>query len=224
MKQQEIIEKIISDIRNNKYKIGEKIPTEKELIKIFFCSKETVRKAILKLVNQNILFSIQGKGVFVSQFSNLNFDIKSIISNLKLNSYSRHPISYEIPQIVKKNFPFVFNYENEKFLKYIKLYFRDNKIIFYTINWVCKQNLNLTEKELIKNGKKYFFENNIIKKIYQKSILTKATKFDKSLFNSEKEYYPTIFYYYFDKNEEFLGISLIKIFPNYYQIDQIKMI
>ncbi|CRX36979.1 / yvoA / HTH-type transcriptional repressor yvoA /:462562 Reverse [Candidatus Hepatoplasma crinochetorum] len=223
MKQQEIVEKIIIDIRKKKYKVGDKIPTEKELIEQFFCSKETVRKAIRQLVDKNFLFSLQGKGVFVSQFFNFEFNLRTIKDEARLATFSRHPINYKIPKIVKENFPFNFNYESKKSLKYIKLYFKGDKTIFYTINWILTENiLNLTEKELLNNGKRKIFECKLIKKIYQKNILTKPTKFDRFLFNDNNEYYPTTFNYYFDKNEKLIGISLIKIFPNYYQNEQIK--
>ena len=44
---------------------GEKIPTEKTLADLYSLSTGTVRKAIMKLVNDGYLYRIAGKGSFV---------------------------------------------------------------------------------------------------------------------------------------------------------------
>lgn len=223
---QEIIEKILLNIKNGKLKQKERILTEREFLEEFNCSKETIRKAITYLVNQNILFSIQGKGVYVSAFSDLKFNFNSISNNKDFyKEFSRHSINYKIPIIIKINSPFPFEYKDEEFLKYIKLYFNGEQTVFYTINWILNLNkLKLTEEELIRQGKKRLFDEKLIKKIYHKSILTKQTKFDKFLFNSNNQYYPTTFNYFFDKNENLIGFSLVKTFPNYFKIEHIKNI
>lgn len=224
--QQKIIEKILLNIKNGKLKQKERILTEKEFLEEFNCSKETIRKAITYLVNQNILFSIQGKGVYVSIFSDFKFNFNSISSTKEFyKEFSRHSINYNIPIIAKINSPLSFEYKDEQFLKYIKLYFNGEQTIFYTINWILNlKKLKLTEEEFIKQGKRRLFDEKIIKKIYQKSILTKQTKFDKFLFNSNNQYYPTTFNYFFDKNENLIGISLVKVFPNYFKTEYIKNI
>jgi len=58
---------IKEDIRNNKYHIGEQLPTEMDLCKQYSVSRVTVRRAIKELVQEGILYRKQGKGTFVSE-------------------------------------------------------------------------------------------------------------------------------------------------------------
>lgn len=58
---------IKEDIRNDKYKIGEQLPTEMELCEEFNVSRVTVRRAIQELVQEKVLYRKQGKGTFVSE-------------------------------------------------------------------------------------------------------------------------------------------------------------
>lgn len=56
---------ILSEIKNGKYKEGDKIPSEWELCKQFELSRTTIRSAIAALTSQDILVRRQGKGTFV---------------------------------------------------------------------------------------------------------------------------------------------------------------
>ena len=56
---------ILSEIKNGKYKEGDKIPSELELCKQFELSRTTIRSAIAALTSQDILVRRQGKGTFV---------------------------------------------------------------------------------------------------------------------------------------------------------------
>ena len=58
-------EDIIGKIYQNRYKSGEQLPTERELAKIYGVSRDTVRRALKKLVDLNFVESIQGKGNFI---------------------------------------------------------------------------------------------------------------------------------------------------------------
>lgn len=67
--------KIASDLRNNitieKWKEGERIPTEIELCELFHVSRITIRKAIDELVRDNLLIRKKAKGTFVTANSQL---------------------------------------------------------------------------------------------------------------------------------------------------------
>lgn len=56
---------ILSDINSSKYKVGQKIPTEKQLSDTYEASRITIRKAVEQLVSENVLIKKQGKGTFV---------------------------------------------------------------------------------------------------------------------------------------------------------------
>jgi GntR family transcriptional regulator len=57
---------IKEDIKNEKYERGRKIPSEKQLMEIYELSRDTVRKALSILVQEKILYKIQGSGTFVA--------------------------------------------------------------------------------------------------------------------------------------------------------------
>jgi GntR family transcriptional regulator, frlABCD operon transcriptional regulator len=55
------------DILRGKYKPGEKLPPESEICKAYGVSRITSRRAITDLVQEGILYSMQGKGTFVKE-------------------------------------------------------------------------------------------------------------------------------------------------------------
>ncbi|WP_188455027.1 GntR family transcriptional regulator [Virgibacillus oceani] len=62
-----IKDELLTRIKSNKYKKGEKIPTELELCKDFNVSRTTVRAALNQLTLEGYLVRQQGKGTFVAE-------------------------------------------------------------------------------------------------------------------------------------------------------------
>ena len=62
----QITNKIRHDIDQNKYKAGEKIPAEPELMKLYGVGRSTIREAIKTLAMTGILKVQQGSGTFVN--------------------------------------------------------------------------------------------------------------------------------------------------------------
>lgn len=60
-------ELIKEKIEKGEWKINDKIPSERDLEKDYDVSRMTVRKAIIELVNEDILIRKQGKGTFVKE-------------------------------------------------------------------------------------------------------------------------------------------------------------
>lgn len=58
---------ILSEIKNGKYKEGDKIPSELELCEQYHLSRTTIRAAIAALAKQDILVRRQGKGTYIKQ-------------------------------------------------------------------------------------------------------------------------------------------------------------
>jgi len=57
---------IRSKIQSGEWPVGQKIPSERELVNIFNISRATVRQGIENLVKEGILYRAQGKGTFVA--------------------------------------------------------------------------------------------------------------------------------------------------------------
>ena len=58
-------ELILQQIKEGTYKVGDAIPTEKELNEIYDISRTTVRQAITELVQEGWLYRVKSKGTFV---------------------------------------------------------------------------------------------------------------------------------------------------------------
>jgi len=54
-------------ILDGDYEVHERLPSEKEMIKVFGVSRITVRQALRDLHTEGLVFSVQGKGTFVSR-------------------------------------------------------------------------------------------------------------------------------------------------------------
>lgn len=64
--QKQLYQRIMDQLQDGTYKVGDKLPTELELCSIYNVSRVTVRKVLGKLVDENHLTKIRGKGTFVT--------------------------------------------------------------------------------------------------------------------------------------------------------------
>ena len=63
---QQLYDLLLDQIRSGVYPSGSKIPSEEELCKTYDLSRVTVRNALGRLVDDNILVKRHGKGTFVA--------------------------------------------------------------------------------------------------------------------------------------------------------------
>src|SRR5690554_375385 len=75
----QIKEKLAQDIRDKKYKYGEKLPSELELAAMFGVSRSTLREAIRALAQEGLVSIRRGLGTFVT---GNRLDIRSNIAEL----------------------------------------------------------------------------------------------------------------------------------------------
>lgn len=66
---QVIFDNLFADIKNGVYKVGEQIPTEKELMQLYNTSRITVARAVSELKYRNYINRLKGTGSFVTQKS-----------------------------------------------------------------------------------------------------------------------------------------------------------
>ena len=74
----QVAEVLATEIRANRLKVGEKLPTEAALVAQFSVSRTVVREAVSRLKSLGLVDSRRGSGVYVKEqgFSPLNFDAK----------------------------------------------------------------------------------------------------------------------------------------------------
>jgi len=68
IKYQEVKKYLLKYIEEKKLKPGDKVPSENEISKLFRVTKVTASRALNELVNEGILYRIQGKGSFFAGF------------------------------------------------------------------------------------------------------------------------------------------------------------
>ncbi|MEM8832386.1 MAG: GntR family transcriptional regulator [Cyanobacteria bacterium P01_G01_bin.19] len=78
-----ISQQIQQKIDSGKYSPGDKLPSERELIKIYRVSRITVRRAIANLVQQGLVRTHQGKGVFVSEQRKVAYNLANPLTFLE---------------------------------------------------------------------------------------------------------------------------------------------
>lgn len=72
-----ISEKLRQQITSGEFCPGEQLPSEHQLISAFGVSRITVRRAIANLVNQGLVVSQRGRGVFVKEQQKVTYSLSS---------------------------------------------------------------------------------------------------------------------------------------------------
>lgn len=91
------IEKAIKD---GIFKVGEKIPSEPELVKSFEVSRNTIREAIQSLIQAGVLESRQGNGTYVLTNDRFEANILTRLSSSRISEVHEVRVSLE-KEIVK---------------------------------------------------------------------------------------------------------------------------
>ncbi|QGH36056.1 GntR family transcriptional regulator [Gracilibacillus salitolerans] len=73
---EQVYESLKHDILSMKYKIGEKLPSEKEIADDFSVSRITSKKALEKLVQEGHVYRQRGKGTFVLNNSQISVNVE----------------------------------------------------------------------------------------------------------------------------------------------------
>ncbi|MFS0662124.1 GntR family transcriptional regulator [Niallia alba] len=91
---QQIQSKIIERIKEGKWRVGDRVPSEKELMDEFHVSQITTKNALAGLADKGIVERIKGKGTFVIE--------SSLIGSMGQNQTSRGLIGLIIPTMKTK--------------------------------------------------------------------------------------------------------------------------
>lgn len=85
-KNQQIYHDLLIDLKNGKYQPGDMAPSDTKLVQKYRVSRETVRKAMLRLTEAGYVQRIKGKGTVVLERRQVNFPISSLASYCELAS------------------------------------------------------------------------------------------------------------------------------------------
>jgi GntR family transcriptional regulator len=138
---QQIRNKIQDWIVSKEYGLGEQIPSETELAKMFNVTRMTVRQAISLLIQEGLLTRKRGAGTFVTDDPNLigrfSLDFTGFMDELFYQVSKSKTLSAKIekvktPKIVKEKL----NTEEEEVIKIERVRTLDERIFAYTINYL----------------------------------------------------------------------------------------
>ncbi|MEL7315904.1 MAG: GntR family transcriptional regulator, partial [Cyanobacteria bacterium J06559_3] len=89
-----ISEQLKAQIESGEYEPGERLPSEFDLGKRFGVSRTTIRRAIANLIQQGLVTTQQGKGIFVSDGHKISFSMSNPLMHfdaaLKEQGYTGH--------------------------------------------------------------------------------------------------------------------------------------
>lgn len=148
------------EIESGRYKRGDQIPTEEELMKRFGVSRATVRRAIQELVLEGWLYRVQGSGTFVAKpkyhqtLSRLTSFTEDMINlgltpKSELIQFQTEPVDPSIAEALK--IP-----PGSEVLKIERLRFADNEPMATNISFLPRKLVpDLTAEEL-KEGSLYY--------------------------------------------------------------------
>ncbi len=217
------LEKYILDmIDNQEWKVNERIDSEQKLIKKSGLSKMSVRKVIDRLKEREVLYSIQGNGIFVSPF-NLNSKIIKLEKTLNATKVTILPSKSKIPNILLKRFNEEFELDEDKIITFVKLYFVRDEIVAFTLNWLNNNDGKYNIKDILK-GKTSIYDEEEFNKLINIHRLEKTSSSDKNILLTTFEFVPTTYSYFINKNRNILMLRITKIKPKFYNAIEIKNI
>ncbi len=211
---------VIEKVESGEWEPNKKIPTEQKLMDISGLSKMSVRKTIDKLREREIVYSMQGRGVFVSPFFK-NSKIEKLTDILGATKVTYLPSSSKIPEILLKRFNKEFEIDIDKIITFVKLYFVDEEIVAYTLNWFNNEDDSFTLKEIVK-GDKSVFEKRDFNKVINIHKLEETSPSDKNILLTSFEYVPTTYSYFIKKDRNIVMMRVAKIKPKYYSSFEVK--
>jgi GntR family transcriptional regulator len=131
---------IVEKINNEEFKIGEMIPSERELIAMFDVSRITVRKAVGELAQEGYLVKVQGKGTFVKDDSKGQslFSITSCTQDIiRLGMVpTRKVLSGEVIPADMTRIRALNLFPGDKVFRLQRIYYADGEPINYTATYL----------------------------------------------------------------------------------------
>lgn len=136
----QIAEKIHTEIKEEHYPPGLRIPSEFELSSEYNVSRITIRKATDTLVKQGVLVRIQGKGTFVAKHSNYIYrDYPYMDFTSSCNLSGRKPstkmLSYSLVSSSRKQAAFFQLKENDLLIRLFRLRIADQIPVILETNY-----------------------------------------------------------------------------------------
>lgn len=218
-------ENILKAVKNNEFKTGERLPSERELAEFNGVSRMTVKKAVDILVDNNYLYRKQGSGTFVSDYKD-SYSISPLLSfsremEEKGLNYSSKILNFK--KIKNKEIAKKMNINPEKYLINIeRLRLIENKAFLLENTYLQADRFRELEIEHLKNNSLY----KIFKEKYKLNLTDAEAEIEAVIFDSNiadkmniEEGMLGLYFEQYSKNKE--G-QIIEYTSAYYRNDSYK--
>lgn len=160
----QLMEDLIKKINNEIYNENEKLPSERELCKLYDLSRITVRQALQELEREGYIYKLHGKGTFVSPKSyNQNLvELYSFTDEMKklgktpvtkVLSFNEMPIDEHLAGKLELEL-------NEEVFKVTRLRIADDEPLMFETTYLPKKYFpNLTKNDLVERAMYEVFNN-----------------------------------------------------------------
>lgn len=216
---------ILTAIKNGEFKVGDRLPSERELAEYHNISRMTVKKAVDILVDNGYLNRKQGSGTYISDYQE-SYSISPLLSFSK--EMEKKGLSYKskllnFSKIKDKNISKKMNLDPAKELYHIqRLRLIENKPFLLENTYLSAETFIGLEKEELENNSLY----KIIKDKYQIRLVNAEAEVEAVIFDSQtsakmkvKEGMLGLYFEQFSKND---NNKIIEYTSAYYRNDNYK--
>lgn len=137
-------------IEDKKLLPGDELPSEKDLMEKYNCSRDTVRKATTLLEQHSYIKKSRGKPSVVIENNHYDFPAANIRSFKELSGESKFSTSTKLVSLTldnKDDYPFLKDMKSEKVYRIARVRNIDNQAIIYDVDFLDADLVqNMTEK------------------------------------------------------------------------------
>ena len=172
-----VYNEMLNMIHQNKFKLGERLPSENVLAKQFGVSRGTLRQALFLLQEDGVIFNYQGKGNYMTtSHHKIELGLEKVLNTpLEFNVEEYDDILVDVKfQPPTKKLQELLKIDNSKLIAVFDFIYKIKDqnaccvILFMTYEILSKYNINLEDKNMLKD----FIHNYINEDI--KNIQTKV--------------------------------------------------
>jgi DNA-binding GntR family transcriptional regulator len=153
-----IYDSLLKEIESGKYQIGDQLPNENELASSFNVSRNTLRQALLLLLEDGIITNRQGKGTFVLMNKRPNWESMDKLSDLLYKLSNEEVDVVETKIEIRKISPRhqkIFNLDTSNLLVLLEIVYKVGgkpigcALVFIPYNTFAKSNVPLDDMDKV---------------------------------------------------------------------------